>query len=207
MREFRTLTSSLPMPLLFPLIDPSESWYQGEIGFYDFYIIPLAKKLDQCGVFGVSSDEFLNYAKENRGEWEKKGRDIVANYLEKYNKPGSQKADEEQDDQEQNWQTKEEQEQTPDNEEAQHSGEYGRPSSDLNESPEYGTPNGEPYNYPDYQQQQGDNYNYPDYEGQYNSEQYDYSNYQGQDNGEQHNYQNYSSPYNDEPYNYPDQGR
>jgi len=31
----------------------------GEIGFYDFYIIPLAKKLDQCGVFGVSSDEYL----------------------------------------------------------------------------------------------------------------------------------------------------
>jgi len=25
--------------------DPSEFWYQGEIGFFDFYIIPLAKKL------------------------------------------------------------------------------------------------------------------------------------------------------------------
>ena len=28
-----------------------------EIGFFDFYIIPLAKKLKDCGVFGVSSDE------------------------------------------------------------------------------------------------------------------------------------------------------
>jgi hypothetical protein len=28
-----------------------------EIGFFDFYIIPLAKKLKECGVFGVSSDE------------------------------------------------------------------------------------------------------------------------------------------------------
>jgi hypothetical protein len=37
--------------------DPSENWYQGEIGFFDFYIIPLAKKLQSCGVFGVSSDE------------------------------------------------------------------------------------------------------------------------------------------------------
>ena len=37
--------------------DPSEFWYQGEIGFFDFYIIPLAKKLKDCGVFGVSSDE------------------------------------------------------------------------------------------------------------------------------------------------------
>jgi len=37
--------------------DPAEGWYQGEMGFYDFYIIPLAKKLKDCGVFGVSSDE------------------------------------------------------------------------------------------------------------------------------------------------------
>ena len=35
--------------------DPSEFWYKGEMGFFDFYIIPLAKKLKECGVFGVSS--------------------------------------------------------------------------------------------------------------------------------------------------------
>jgi hypothetical protein len=46
------------------IADPSENWYQGEIGF-DFYIIPLAK-LKDCGVFGVSSDEYLNYALKNR---------------------------------------------------------------------------------------------------------------------------------------------
>jgi len=39
--------------------DPSVNWYKGEIGFFDFYIIPLAKKLESCGVFGKSSDEFL----------------------------------------------------------------------------------------------------------------------------------------------------
>ena len=27
--------------------DPSENWYKGEIGFFDFYIIPLAKKLKE----------------------------------------------------------------------------------------------------------------------------------------------------------------
>lgn len=47
-------------------------------------VIPLAKKLGVCGVFGVSSDEFLNYALINRKEWEKKGREMVARYLEKY---------------------------------------------------------------------------------------------------------------------------
>uniref|UniRef100_A0A7S2V7Z9 PDEase domain-containing protein n=1 Tax=Entomoneis paludosa TaxID=265537 RepID=A0A7S2V7Z9_9STRA len=63
--------------------DPSKGWYQGEIGFFDFYIIPLAKKLKECGVFGVSSDEYLNYALENRREWEKKGKEIVAANREK----------------------------------------------------------------------------------------------------------------------------
>ena len=63
--------------------NPADFWYEGEIGFFDFYIIPLAKKLDSCGVFGVSSDENLNYATRNRQEWEAKGREVVAEYLEK----------------------------------------------------------------------------------------------------------------------------
>jgi hypothetical protein len=63
--------------------DPSESWYKGELGFFDFYIIPLAKKLKDCGVFGVSSDEYLNYAQKNRQEWESRGQDVVASMIEK----------------------------------------------------------------------------------------------------------------------------
>jgi hypothetical protein len=60
---------------------------QGELGFYDFYIIPLAKKLKDCGVFagvamfGVASDEYLDYATANRTEWELKGKSIVQEYL------------------------------------------------------------------------------------------------------------------------------
>ena len=57
--------------------DPSLNWYQGEIGFFDFYIIPLAKKLKKCGVFGVSSDECLNYALKNRQEWQDRGKEVV----------------------------------------------------------------------------------------------------------------------------------
>lgn len=64
--------------------DPTSTWYKAEIGFFDYYIIPLARKLSECGVFGVSSDEYLNYAIMNRSEWEKKGRDVVANYVKKY---------------------------------------------------------------------------------------------------------------------------
>lgn len=64
--------------------DPAEVWYKGEIGFFDNYIIPLAKKLKECGVFGVSSDEYLNYATENRREWEMKGEDVVKKMIAKY---------------------------------------------------------------------------------------------------------------------------
>ena len=54
---------------------------QGELGFFDFYIIPLAKKLKNCGVFGVSSDEYLKYAENNRREWEHKGQEVVAELI------------------------------------------------------------------------------------------------------------------------------
>jgi 3'5'-cyclic nucleotide phosphodiesterase len=64
--------------------DPCDNWYNGELGFFDNYIIPLAKKLKECGVFGVSSDEYLNYALENRREWANKGEEVVAQYIKKY---------------------------------------------------------------------------------------------------------------------------
>jgi hypothetical protein len=66
--------------------DPSEFWFKGEIGFFDFYIIPLAKKLKDCGVFGVSSDEYLNYAQKNRMEWESRGQEVVVEMIESLSK-------------------------------------------------------------------------------------------------------------------------
>ena len=64
--------------------DPSQNWYKGELGFFDFYIIPLAKKLKECGVFGVSSAEYLNYAMANREEWRLEGEEVVRQYVAKY---------------------------------------------------------------------------------------------------------------------------
>jgi hypothetical protein len=65
-------------------MNPSISWYKEEMGFFDFCIIPLAKKLENCGAFGVSGVEYLVYAQHNRREWEMKGQEAVARYLEKY---------------------------------------------------------------------------------------------------------------------------
>jgi 3'5'-cyclic nucleotide phosphodiesterase len=64
--------------------DPSLGWYQGELWFFDNYVIPLAKKLKDCGVFGVSSDEYLNYATHNRDEWASKGMDVVQQFLDEF---------------------------------------------------------------------------------------------------------------------------
>lgn len=58
-------------------VNPADNWYEGELGFFDFYVIPLAKKLASCGVFGVASDEYLTYATQNRKEWELRGKNIV----------------------------------------------------------------------------------------------------------------------------------
>jgi hypothetical protein len=57
--------------------DPRTFWYQGELGFFDNYIIPLATKLKECNVFGVSSDEYLAYALKNREEWEERGEEMI----------------------------------------------------------------------------------------------------------------------------------
>jgi len=64
--------------------DPTNFWYEGELKFFDGYIIPLAKKLKDCGVFGVSSEECLNYAVENRREWEAKGQQIINELVASY---------------------------------------------------------------------------------------------------------------------------
>ena len=66
------------------LVDPRENWYESEIGFFDFYVIPLAKKLETCGVFGVSSHEYLEYASHNREQWVLEGKACLEEYQKKF---------------------------------------------------------------------------------------------------------------------------
>jgi hypothetical protein len=69
----------------------TENWYKGEIGFLDFYVIPLAKKLKECGVFGVSSDEYLSYALQNKETWLNKGEEVIAEMRQKINNSRNRK--------------------------------------------------------------------------------------------------------------------
>ena len=48
----------------------------------NFCSILLAKKLKECDVFRVSSDEYLNYTLANWAELDYKGQEIVVKYLE-----------------------------------------------------------------------------------------------------------------------------
>lgn len=66
------------------LVDPRENWYESEIGFFDFYVIPLAKKLETCGVFGVCSLEYLEYATANREQWVLEGKACLEEYVKKF---------------------------------------------------------------------------------------------------------------------------
>eukprot|EP00980_Cylindrotheca_fusiformis_P008666 scaffold1849_cov115-Cylindrotheca_fusiformis.AAC.4 len=72
--------------------DPSTNWYKGEIGFFDFYVIPLARKLQNCGVFGVSSHEYLNYATANRDEWVREGEALVQQYVSVFNESNAHRS-------------------------------------------------------------------------------------------------------------------
>jgi hypothetical protein len=65
--------------------DPSEGWYQGELWFFDNYVIPLAEKLKMCEVFGVGYDQLLEIATENRKEWATKGETIVQTWVKEQN--------------------------------------------------------------------------------------------------------------------------
>ena len=52
--------------------------------FFDNYVIPLTKKLKDCNVFGVLSEECLMNAQRNRIEWEDRGKAMVAEYVQDF---------------------------------------------------------------------------------------------------------------------------
>ena len=64
--------------------DPSKTWYEGQIGFLDGYVAPLAKKLIQTGVFGEDADVFLENVEENRRRWLVEGSKITSQLIAKH---------------------------------------------------------------------------------------------------------------------------
>lgn len=60
--------------------NPSESWYEQELFFFDNYTIPLAKKLQQCKVLGRASEQLLGYALGNRKQWSISGAEVIEDF-------------------------------------------------------------------------------------------------------------------------------
>jgi len=56
--------------------DPSENWYENQIGFFSHYIIPLSQKMNTCGVFGTTGNLFEYFAMENKKRWTEEGEAI-----------------------------------------------------------------------------------------------------------------------------------
>jgi len=54
--------------------DPGPEWFRNQIGFYDFYVLPLARRLRKCGVFGEKlGQQFVTNAKAIRRRWLEEG--------------------------------------------------------------------------------------------------------------------------------------
>lgn len=64
--------------------NPKTTWYENELDFFDSIVLPLTKKLANCGVFGDAGDDFFQFAASNRDEWERKGFEMVKGYVEHY---------------------------------------------------------------------------------------------------------------------------
>jgi class 3 adenylate cyclase len=64
--------------------DPSKTWYEEELKFFDCFVIPLAHKLGSCGVSGLERLEFLNYAQDNRQKWVVEGSNMVKKWRLRY---------------------------------------------------------------------------------------------------------------------------
>ena len=57
--------------------NPAEGWFESEIGFFKFYVIPLAERVKQSRACGHLGEELYQYACNNVQEWEKKQKEII----------------------------------------------------------------------------------------------------------------------------------
>jgi Adenylate and Guanylate cyclase catalytic domain/3'5'-cyclic nucleotide phosphodiesterase len=53
--------------------NPSEHWFESQLRLFDELVLPMATKIRDCGIFGTSSDEMLDFAMKNRFLWRESG--------------------------------------------------------------------------------------------------------------------------------------
>ena len=63
--------------------DPSKDWFGNQLGFYEIYILPLARRLRKCGAFAPDAGEaFVQNAKNICRRWEYEGAAITDRMIE-----------------------------------------------------------------------------------------------------------------------------
>ena len=62
--------------------DPSEIWFEDQIGFFNGYVIPLAQRMVESGIFLNNGHEFVKRAKFNCERWKIEGRQICRTFFE-----------------------------------------------------------------------------------------------------------------------------
>jgi hypothetical protein len=64
--------------------DPTDGWYNNQIGFLEAYLLPLARRLDDTGVFGAERGGiFAKTVLVNRDRWGVEGASLTANVIRK----------------------------------------------------------------------------------------------------------------------------
>lgn len=62
--------------------DPQAGWFNNQIGFLEAYLLPLARKLDDTGVFGDTRGSiFAHIVEENKERWMREGASLTANII------------------------------------------------------------------------------------------------------------------------------
>jgi hypothetical protein len=58
--------------------DPQYRWFENQIGFLESYLLPLAHRLDDLGVFGPEvGPAFASIVEDNRDRWLTQGYDAT----------------------------------------------------------------------------------------------------------------------------------
>lgn len=58
--------------------DPRHKWFENQIGFLESYLLPLAHRLEDTGVFGdIVGASFATIIEQNRDRWVEEGQEVV----------------------------------------------------------------------------------------------------------------------------------
>ena len=61
--------------------DPCNGWYENQLKFYKFYVVPLAEKMQKVGVFGQQGGRFVKNALSIRDQWEREGEKMTKDMI------------------------------------------------------------------------------------------------------------------------------